>query len=187
MRKSAIACLVGLTRAWEPIALQDAQRASNVSAQLVHAYKNYVFEQALPLCLGGIATGYTVDTGASADGGNAGTCTSSSAASEGSGADQNSKIENTVGLVLNLQDAQTQNIVIEVASFVYAVVGAYGKEDTVRYLQNALPAFNWGSHATQGVLNLIMTTNNDVGSPQGGQPYAVFRDSFKKIFRDCRR
>jgi hypothetical protein len=176
MRKSAVASLLGLTKAWDPSALQDAQRSANVSPQLVTAFKNYMFEQALPLCLGGIATGYTVGSGTNS------AATSPTAASLGGGVGRG--IDANPGLVLNLADAQTQNIVIEIASLVYATIASYGKDEVLHYLQNALPVFGWGQHSVQALLTLIVGTT-EISVRQGGQSAVQFREGFKKIFRVC--
>ena len=82
--------------------------------------------------------------------------------------------------------AQTQNIIVEVGSLVYVSIAAYGKDEMIRYLQSALPVFQWGPQSSQALLNLIHSTN-DTTRVSSGQTVVQFREAFKKIFRDCRR
>lgn len=194
MRKSAIASLLGLCKAWEPAALQDAQRANNLPPQIVHAFRNFMFEQALPLCLGGIATGYTVEGGSRPpaevslnSSARERMPTFSSSGSNGNGIDNNSEGESVPGLRLNLADAQTQNIVLEVGCVLHQVILAYGKEDVISYLQQALPVFGWGHSSIQALLSLIMEPSPS-GTGTGSLIQIVpFKESFKKIFRTCRQ
>lgn len=181
MRKSAIASLVGLAKAWDPGALQDSHRAASVSPQLVHAFKNYIFEQALPVCLGGIATGYTVRS--RGDGTDSIENAASTASNQSDDSDANTS---DPGLELNFADAQTQNIIVEVGSLVYVSIAAYGKDEMICYFQSTLPAFRWGPQSSQALLNLVHSTN-DATRVSSGQSIIQFREAFKKILRDCRR
>jgi len=183
MRKSAIFSLVGLCKAWEPAALQDSQRMNSLPPQLVHAFRNFMFEQALPLCLGGIATGYTVEGGSRAP---AEVSLNSSARENMPTLTNGHNHQGDIpGLRLNLADAQTQNIVLEVACLVYQVILAYGKEDVTGYLRQALPVFGWGHSSMHALQSLIM----EAGTSGAGSLIQIipFKESFKKIFRTCRQ
>ena len=176
MRKCAIAALIGLCKAWEPAALQDTQRAPTLPLQLVHAFRNFMFDKALPLCLGGMVTGYSLDSWSQ---GNSDSSTGSSLSSFGNSL-QRCEVP---GLRLNLADAQTQNIVLEVGSLLHTATQAYGKEHMVGYLQQALPLFGWGANSTQALLNLIMDSGlNGISTAAQLMP---FKEHFKKIFRSC--
>ena len=122
------------------------------------AFRNYLYEQALPLVLGGMNTGYLDPSTLSASpelatmsptarqGGAAGNGLGKSG---GNGGARGQEGEATSHVMLNAKDPQSIAVVGEAAVLLHAVVGAHGREEVAGYLQQALPVFGWGPQAVQ--------------------------------------
>ena len=165
IRKQALASIVGLTKAWHAGAQSDA-----VTPQLVAAFRSYLFEQVLPLVLGGMNTGYLDPSTLNAS--------PELASQPAMGANGKGSNEGQGHVMLNMKDPQSISVLGEAAVLVHTIVGAHGREEVANYLQQGLPVFGWGPQASAALVQLVV-------DPHKAQSQVDFKEQYKEIVRAC--
>ena len=178
LRRIGLNAIIGLTKVWIPKtrggpAHADGNPANGANtlqidpaaaAGMANAYRGYLFDHVLPLCLGGYSSGIVASDGSPTNG------NENRSPQHCSG---NEPLRARDGVRLDLSDAQALGVVGDVGMLLLALAQVTSKEDVATYMQQALPRLGWSNQATHEVVQaLIEHTNAN-----------QFKDAFKKIFR----
>jgi hypothetical protein len=190
LRRISLNVLIGLSKAWltasmrnngvpdssSPEGGDDATHLPidpSAAAGMAQAFRQYMLDQVLPLCLGGFTSGVVSLDHAAAGGGRSDGNTST-AESVASG--QQGDSHGPYWTRIDLSDAQAMGAIADLASLLCSLTQLLGREEMAGYLQHVLPRLGWGQQASQGVMQLVLTNTQQL----------AFRDGFKKIVRNFR-
>ena len=125
----------------------DLQIDPVAAATMATAYRGYLYDHVLPLCLGGFSSGILSPGGSPAN--------SNSNSANSNGNENRSPQHSSAnggggpGVRLDLTDAQALGVVGDLAALLQALVQVTTKEDVATYLQQALPQLGWSNQASQ--------------------------------------
>ncbi len=78
---------------------------------------------------------------------------------------------------MNLQDAGSQSVLVELATLIWTMRSVQGAESTVSYFGQMLPALGWPDQPVGAFVQLLTVSTNP----------SMFRDNFKQLMRSIAR